>query len=73
MPLAAIVASLPEIFKLISLAVPGVQHLIDYVFKVRDVLTQSGHWTPEIQAAFIQSLIATKTDPAYQPDAPAAP
>jgi hypothetical protein len=71
--MAAITASLPAIFELIRLGVPGLQHLIAYVFEVRNVLTQSDEWTVEMQSAFVAALVATKSDPAYQPDAPAAP
>ena len=64
----AVIAALPTIFELIRLAVPGVQNLIQWVLAVRTTLQQNAAWTPELEEAFIASLVATKTDPAYQPD-----
>ena len=64
----AIIAALPVIIDLIASLAPGFQHLITWVMAVRPVLQQDGAWTPELQEAFLQSLIKTKTDPAYQPD-----
>ena len=64
----AIIAALPVIIDLIARLAPGFQHLITWVMAVRPILQQDGAWTPELQEAFLQSLIKTKTDPAYQPD-----
>ena len=64
----AIIDALPVIIDLIARLAPGFQHLITWVMAVRPILQQDGAWTPELQEAFLQSLIKTKTDPAYQPD-----
>lgn len=64
----AIIASLPAILDLISKMAPGFAHLINYVSTVRTVLKQSEEWTPELESAFVESLLATKTDPAYRLD-----
>lgn len=66
--MAAALAALPNIMQLIGMGVPLVQHLITWVMGVRDMAKQSKEWTPELEQAFIDSLIATKTDPAYAPD-----
>jgi len=66
--MTAALAALPTIFELIRLAVPGVQNLIAWVLAIRTTLQQSAEWTPAMEEAFIASLVATKTAPAYQPD-----
>ena len=64
----AVIAALPTVLELIRLAVPGVANLIAWVLAIRTTLQQSAAWTPALEEAFIASLVATKTDPAYQPD-----
>ena len=61
-------ALLPVILAAIPTITTGVNYLISWVESVRQALKQSGEWTPEMETAFLNSLVATKTDPAYQPD-----
>lgn len=68
----AALLALPVILELISKLTPGFMHLLNWVVQVRALARQSAAWTPELEEAFIQSLIATKTNPAYQPDPPSA-
>lgn len=63
-----VIQTLPAIMQLITLAVPGFTNLITYVREVRATLKQSAEWTPEMESAFLDALLATKTDLAYQPD-----
>ncbi len=51
--------------------VVGAEELWKFIDKTREAAQQTGEWKPEIEAAYQQSLLDTKTDPAYQPDAPA--
>jgi hypothetical protein len=63
-----IVTALPVILDLIAKLAPGFAHLINWVMAIRPILQQSEAWTPELQEAFLQALLKTKTDPAYQQD-----
>ena len=64
----AVIAAIPVVLDLITKLAPGFQHLINWIMGIRTVLAQDSAWTPELENAFIASLIATKTDAAYQPD-----
>lgn len=44
--------------------------LIEWINKIRPVAQQSGEWDATTQAAFENLLLATKTDPKWQPDKP---
>ena len=65
----AVIAAIPVVLDLIAKMAPGFQHLIAWIMGVRTALSQDQAWSPELENAFIASLIATKTDPAYLPDA----
>lgn len=69
--MAAALAILPSVMQLITLAVPGFTHLINWVMSIRVAARQSAEWTDAMEDAFIASLVATKTNPAYIPDPPA--
>jgi hypothetical protein len=64
----AVIAAIPVVLDLIAKLAPGFQHLISWIMGIRTVLAQDQAWTPELENAFIASLISTKTDPAYAPD-----
>jgi hypothetical protein len=55
---------------LIPTIASGVEHLIAFIGSVRAAAQQTGEWTPAMEEAFRAALLATKTDPAYQPDQP---
>lgn len=57
----ALIAALPTISV-------GVTHLIDWIGAVKKAAQQNAAWTPEMEQAFVNALLATKNDPAYQPD-----
>ena len=57
------------IFQYLPSAIVGVQELVAFITKARANLQQSGEWTPELESAFLQSLIDRALhDPAYHPD-----
>ncbi len=68
MPLTAALALLPTILEYIPKVEVGVESLIAWVQGLRAAAQQSAVWTPAQETAFLEALIATKTDPAYQPD-----
>ncbi len=59
--IAQIIAALPTI-------TTGVSHLIAWLSEVRNATKQTGEWTPELEAKFMDALIDRATSPAYQPD-----
>lgn len=60
---------LPQILLAIPKVEVGVESLIAWVQSLRTAAQQSGDWTAEQEAAFLESLIARRTDRAYLPDA----
>jgi len=64
----AVIAAMPVILDLIAKGVPAVIQLINWVAAIRKVAQQSEAWTREMEDAFIASLIATASDPAYAVD-----
>lgn len=67
--MSAILAFLPTIIALIPLLTKGVDEIIHLISLIRDAAKQNEEWTEELETAFLNALIATKTDPAWQPDA----
>jgi len=66
--MGAILALLPGILSLLPTIVTGAEKIIALIGSIRAASQQSGEWTPELEAAFLNALLATKTDPAYQSD-----
>ena len=64
----AALALLPLILQYLPTVTVGIEHLIAWISGVRTAAKQSGEWTPEMETDFLEALIATKNDPAYQPD-----
>ena len=64
----AILALLPQIFALLPTVTTGVEHLIAWIESIRASAQQSGEWTPELDDQYRASLLATRNNPAYQPD-----
>lgn len=71
--MAAILALLPGILSMLPTITTGVEKLVALIGSIRGAAQQSGEWTPDLESAFLNALLATKTDPAYQPDKPATP
>lgn len=61
--MGAILASLPVVIQ-------SVTALINWINTVRAAAQQTGDWTPGLEAQHQAMLLATKTDPAWQPDKP---
>ena len=68
--MVAILALLPSILALIPTIGAGVKYIIDFIASIRVVAQQSGEWTPELETQFLNALLATRNDPAWQPDPP---
>jgi len=66
---AAIVALLPELIKLIPIISTGVGNLIAFIADIRKAAQQSGEWAPQMEKAFIDSLIAKASTDAWKTDA----
>jgi len=67
--MASILALLPSIIALIPSLTVGVEKIITLVMSIRAAAQQSQEWTPALEAAFLEALVATKTNPAYKQDA----
>lgn len=46
----------------------GAAELWKFITTVRTAAQQSNEWTPALETAYQQALLATANDPAYQPD-----
>ena len=68
----AILALLPQLISLLPTMRAGASEFVAWVQSIRKTAQQSGEWTPELEAAFLEALAARLIDPAYQPDAPTA-
>lgn len=66
----AALALLPLILQYLPTVTVGIEHLIAWITNLRTAAKQANMWTPELETAFLEALILTKTDAAYQPDAP---
>lgn len=66
--MTAILALLPGILALIPSISNGVEQLIALIGSIRTAAQQTGEWSPELETQFLNALLATKTDPAWQPD-----
>lgn len=66
--LAALLALVPGVLAAIPSMTTGVQQVIALIAAIRTAAIQDGTWTPELDSAFLNALLATKTDPAWQPD-----
>lgn len=69
MTLTAALALLPTILEYIPKVETGVEQLIAWVKGVRAAAQQAAVWTPALETSFLEAILATKTDPAYQTDA----
>jgi hypothetical protein len=64
----ATLAAIPIIIQLIQAGVPAVVSLINWLQSIRTIAQQSSEWTPEMESAFMNSLIATISNPIYWTD-----
>jgi hypothetical protein len=67
--MAAIIALLPQLIALIPTISTGVSNLITFIASVRTAATQTGDWTPALEAQFVAALIASGSSHAWQTDA----
>jgi len=65
---AAILAALPGIIKLIPIVTEGASNLIAFIASIRTAAKQTSEWTPELEAAFIDALIAKASTDAWKTD-----
>lgn len=65
----AIIALIPQLIGLLPVITTGVEHFVAWISALRTAAKQSNEWTPEMESAFINSLILRAvSNPAYQPD-----
>ena len=67
--MGAILAVLPTILQLVPLAVTASQSFMNWVVGLRASAQATKEWTPELEAAFVNWLIALATSRAWQTDA----
>lgn len=64
----AIIAIIAQLIPLIPSLTVGVESLIAFIASIRTAAQQSGEWTPELEKAFLDALLARSTSPAWRPD-----
>jgi hypothetical protein len=64
----AILLLLPQIIALIPTVTTGVREIVSFVEGVRAAAQQSSEWTPELEKAFVESLIARAKSDAWKTD-----
>ena len=67
--MAAILALLPSIISMIPTVTTGVENLIAFIGSIRTAAQQTGEWTPALELAFTEALIAKGSSKAWTPDA----
>ncbi len=67
----AILALLPPLIAEIPAMTSGAAAVIKFISGIRSAAQQSSEWTPELETAFVNALIAKGSSPAWQPDAAA--
>jgi hypothetical protein len=69
----AILALLPQLIALIPTISTGVGSLISFIASVRTAAQQTSEWTPALEAAFVNAVIAkASSDNAWKTDAQVA-
>lgn len=66
--MASILILLPQIIAIIPTIGRGVETIIALIGSIRSAAKQTGEWTPELETAFLESLLATNTNPVYKQD-----
>lgn len=56
--LAIVLPFIPQLIALIPKMTSGVSELVAFIGSVRIAAKQSNQWTPEMESAFLESLIA---------------
>lgn len=67
--MAAALALIPQLISLLPLLETGGAELIAFISKVRNAAIQTGAWTPAMDKAFLDSLIAMSQKQAWKTDA----
>ena len=65
---AALLALLPSLIQLIPTITTGISSLIAFIASIRSAAKQAGAWTPELETAFIDALIAKSSSDAWKTD-----
>ena len=69
---ASLLALLPGLIQLIPVISTGVGQLIAFISSIRTAAQQTGTWTPALEAAFVDALIAKGSTDAWKTDAEVA-
>lgn len=64
----ALLVLLPQIFALIVGLSGSINGVIDLINKIRDAAKQTGDWTDDMETQYLNAILATRYDPAWQPD-----
>jgi hypothetical protein len=67
--MAAIIALMPGLIALIPTISTGISSLIAFIAAIRTAAKQTSEWTPEIEALFVNALIAKASTDAWKTDA----
>jgi hypothetical protein len=66
----ALLLLLPQLIALIPTVTTGVGNLISFIAAIRTAAQQSSEWTPALEAAFVNAIIAkASNDNAWKTDA----
>lgn len=71
--MSAILALLPSLISLIPTIGAGITNLISFIEGVRTAAQQAAEWTPDLEAAFVNALIARAKSQAWLPDSVVMP
>ena len=66
--MTVILALLPQIIGLIPTIAVGVKEIVSFVEGVRSAAQQSSEWSPELEKAFMDALIARAKSDAWKTD-----
>jgi hypothetical protein len=66
--MAAILPLLPGLIALIPTITTGLSSLIAFIASIRTAAKQTSEWTPELEALFVNALIAKASTDAWKTD-----
>lgn len=67
--MAAILLLVPQLIALIPAITTGAGALINFIAQIRSVAQQTGEWTPALEKAFVDAVIAKASTDAWKTDA----
>lgn len=65
----ALLLLLPQLIALIPTITTGVGSLISFIASIRTAAQQTGEWTPALETAFVNAVIAKASTNAWKTDA----